>query len=71
MNKVTPGHISCLVHNLFNVSLPNHNFEFGNYKKWEGSNAKLNDEVKFTITVVDLRSNHNIPYIEGKIDEIR
>lgn len=63
VNKKSPGHIGCLVHNLFNVSLHK---PFGlAISKWLGNSAKLLDQVTFTITRIDLQSQ--VPYIEGDI----
>jgi len=57
------GHIGCLVHGLFNVSLPQPATIY--YRDWLGKDAKLQDIVTFTITKVDLQSD--VPYIEGNI----
>lgn len=66
VNKKSPGHIGCLVHNLFNVSL--HKPYGLPQLKWPGNSAKLLDQVKFTITRIDLQSQ--VPYIEGNIVEL-
>lgn len=66
VNRKSHGHLGCLVHNLFNVSLPKPYTV--NAEDWLGRTAKLADEVKFTITKVDLQSQ--VPYIEGNIVEV-
>jgi len=67
VNKKSVGHIGCLVHGLFNISLPKP-FSLP-AQSWQGSQANLNDEVVFTITRSDFQSQ--IPYIEGTIVEVR
>ena len=65
MNKKSIDHIGCLVHGLFNVSLPKPRVHSEN---WFGSHAKLRDKVRFSITKVDL--NAIVPHIEGKVIEL-
>lgn len=66
MNRISVDHIGCLVHGLFNISLPKP-FNVAS-ENWLGKPAKLLDKVKFSITKVDLYSI--VPYIEGKIVEL-
>lgn len=66
VNRTSSDYIGCLVHGLFNISLPK---PFGgNSENWAGKPARLLDRVRFSITRVDLRSV--VPYIEGKIIEL-
>ncbi|XP_057368972.1 neurofilament heavy polypeptide-like [Daphnia carinata] len=66
VNRISVDHIGCLVHGLFNISLPKP-FNIAS-ESWLGKPAKLLDKVKFSITKVDLYSI--VPYIEGKIVEL-
>ncbi|KAK4009942.1 hypothetical protein OUZ56_019086 [Daphnia magna] len=66
VNRISVDHIGCLVHGLFNISLPKP-FNVAS-ENWLGKPAKLLDKVKFSITKVDLYSI--VPYIEGKIVEL-
>lgn len=66
VNRISVDHIGCLVHGLFNISLPKP-FSITS-ENWLGKPAKLLDKVKFCITKVDLYSI--VPYIEGKIVEL-
>ena len=66
VNKKNHGHVGCLVHGLFNVSLPL--LPGTNTDQWIGKSAKLLDKVRFTITRVDLLSQ--VPFIQGNIVEL-
>jgi DNA-directed RNA polymerase I subunit RPA43 len=66
VNRISIDHIGCLVHGLFNISLPKlFNVHPDN---WPGESARLCDKVRFSITKVDL--NSIVPYIEGTIIEL-
>ena len=64
MNKKSIDHIGCLVHGLFNISLP----KPFNSEDWPGKPARPKDKVRFCINKVDLLSV--VPYIEGRIIEL-
>ena len=65
MNKKSGDHVGCLVHGLFNISLPKPHVHS---EDWFGKHAKLRDRVRFSITKVNL--NTIVPYIEGKVIEL-
>ena len=67
VNKKNSGYIGCLVHGMFNISLPKP-FALP-VQSWLGSSANINDEVKFTVNRADLKSY--VPFIQGTIDEIK
>lgn len=67
VNKKTSGFVGCLVHGLFNVSLPRPYHVA--VQAWVGSSAKLHDTVKFVLRKIDLQTR--IPHFEGEICEIR
>ena len=66
VNRKSDGHIGCLVHGLFNVTL--HKPFRTTVNDWLGKSAKLLDKVRFTVKKVDLLSQ--VPYIEGVIVEL-
>ncbi|CAB3374532.1 Hypothetical predicted protein [Cloeon dipterum] len=61
VNKVSANNVSCLVHELFNVSCPN---TMGS-DDWVGYNAVLGQEITCQVTKVDLSGR--IPYIRASI----
>lgn len=66
VNKKGYAHIGAVVHGLFNVSLPQ-SYKVPN-QDWLGKTAKLQDQVKFVVTRVDLQAQ--VPFIEGNIVEL-
>jgi len=67
VNRKAYGHIGCLVHENFNIRLPQP-YSVSS-EEWLGKTAQLQDIVKFTVTRVDLQKKD--PYIEGNIVELR
>lgn len=66
INRKTTSHIGCIVHHLFNVSLPRpYNVQNSD---WIAKSAQLQQNVKFIITQVNFQSQ--VPYIEGNIKEL-
>lgn len=61
VNKKSKDHVGCLVHKLFNVSLPKPEGE----KNWIGKSLNLNAEISFEVTYTDFEGR--LPYIRGKI----
>lgn len=61
VNKKSKDHLGCLVHNIFNVSIP----KPSNCEEWIGDFAKLKQEIQFKITFIKLKSR--LPYIRGEI----
>lgn len=62
VNKRSRSHIGCLVHQLFNVSLPSSDDDD---EGWLGYNLAVGQEVVFRIVEANL--NRKLPYIQGEI----
>lgn len=64
VSKKSNGHIGCLVHKIFNVSIfrpteiP--------FEQWDGSSLDIGDEVTFQIDYMDLSSR--LPFIRGVLN---
>lgn len=53
--------IGCLVHRVFNISIPK-----ANENNWSGSYLEIGDNVTFKVIFMDLLGR--LPYIRGEID---
>lgn len=62
VNKISSSHIGCLVHHIFNVSVPNTDED----ENWIGFDVKLQDVLGLCITKMDL--DGRLPYIQASID---
>jgi DNA-directed RNA polymerase I subunit RPA43 len=63
VSKKSKDHVGCLVHNIFNVSLPRPK----HVENWIGQTLIPNSEVKFKITYTNFKGK--LPYITGEIIE--
>lgn len=63
MNQTSDNHVSCLVHNLFNISIvrPEHQ----PYDKWSGCKIKKDDIINVKVVSFDLTKK--LPHITGNI----
>ena len=61
VNKKSKDHVGCLVHQVFNVSLP----KIKGGGKWLGDNMSVGNDVLFKVTFMDLQGR--LPYIKGEI----
>ena len=65
VNSKSDGHVGCLVHGVFNVSLyPFHNRKNAAADKLPLKLLEVGDNVRFAVTKLDLESQ--VPYIEGR-----
>lgn len=62
VNKQSKDHVGCLVHRLFNISVPKPD----NEEDWVGYLTEIGQEVVLNVTFIDLESR--LPYIRAKID---
>lgn len=67
MKKKSINHVGCLVHGMFNVSVPRPQDTPAD--NWCGTYVQEGDVVKLTIT--DLNLTSYIPYIKGELDPDR
>lgn len=67
VKKKSINHVGCLVHGMFNVSVPRPQDEV--VENWCGTYVQEGDVVKITIT--DLNITTYIPYIKGELDPDR
>ncbi|XP_063594179.1 DNA-directed RNA polymerase I subunit RPA43-like [Penaeus indicus] len=67
VKKKSINHVGCLVHGMFNVSVPRPQDEA--VENWCGTYVQEGDVVKITIT--DLNITTYIPYIKGELDPDR
>ncbi|XP_063919718.1 DNA-directed RNA polymerase I subunit RPA43 [Zophobas morio] len=65
VNKISKDHVGCLVHNIFNISLPKPKHS----ENWIGDSLSINDEVELKITSTDF--DRKLPYIKGEIISIQ
>ncbi|XP_050529061.1 uncharacterized protein PF3D7_1120600-like [Daktulosphaira vitifoliae] len=63
VNQVSENHVSCLVLNLFNVSIVRPEHQTFDY--WEGSNVNKNEKIHVEVLSFDLTKK--LPHITGKI----
>lgn len=66
VNQTSDNHVSCLVHNLFNVSIvrPEHL----PCNQWSGSKVKKDDKINVEVLSFDLTKK--LPHITGQIIDI-
>jgi len=64
-NKKSEGHIGCLIHKLFNVTIPRPKEVLTD--EWDGNSVNIGDQVTFRIDSVDLTGH--LPYIRGSISQ--
>ncbi|XP_060854253.1 putative uncharacterized protein DDB_G0282133 isoform X2 [Rhopalosiphum padi] len=63
VNQTSDNHVSCLVHNLFNVSIVRPENE--PYDQWSGSKIKKDDKIDVKVLSFDLTKK--LPHITGEI----
>lgn len=63
VNQTSDNHVSCLVHNLFNVSIVRP--ENKPYDQWSGSKIKKDDKIDVKVLSFDLTKK--LPHITGEI----
>lgn len=63
VNQTSDNHVSCLVYNLFNVSIVRP--EDKPYDQWLGSKIKENDTINVKVISLDLTKR--LPHITGDI----
>lgn len=63
VNQTSDNHISCLVHNLFNVSIMRP--ENQSFNNWSGSKIKKDD--KINVKVLSFDHTKKLPHITGDI----
>ncbi|CAH1720888.1 unnamed protein product [Aphis gossypii] len=63
VNQTSDNHVSCLVHNLFNVSIVRPENE--PYDQWSGSKIKKDDKIDVRVLSFDLTKK--LPHITGEI----
>ncbi|KAL5243188.1 hypothetical protein ACI65C_010598 [Semiaphis heraclei] len=63
VNQTSDNHVSCLVHNLFNVSIVRP--ENKPYDQWSGSKVKKDDKIDVKVLSFDLTKK--LPHITGEI----
>lgn len=61
VNKKSKDHVGCLVHNIFNVSIP----KPAECENWIGDLVQIEQEIQFKITFIKLKIR--LPYIRGEI----
>lgn len=63
VNQTSENHVSCLVHNIFNVSIvrPEHQ----PYNQWSGSQIRKDDKIDVRVLSFDLAKR--LPHITGEI----
>ncbi|KAL1116992.1 hypothetical protein AAG570_004320 [Ranatra chinensis] len=65
VNKKGRDHLGCLVHSVFNVSLPRE--DYSEKKSWPGNRIGIGQEVAFTVIKLDFAGR--LPYIRGHLIE--
>lgn len=64
INKKADTHLGVLVHKAFNVSIPRRDDE----EDWQGDYMNAEDEVTFTVELMDLKPGRGkLPFIRGKL----
>lgn len=68
VNKTTKNHVGCLVHTMFNVSIPNPKSDSDDQEEsddWKGAALQVGQEVELKVTAIELKSR--LPYIKAEL----
>lgn len=64
VSEKSDGHIACLVHKIFNVTIP---LPISTFEPWPGESVQVGEEITFTVDHLELDVHGQLPYIRGSL----